>query len=295
MNTRTLRLNLLWYLTATFLVVAETATVWAEGDAEPRISITSQGLKSNRDSVENQVKSQDELPPLITSGTRIQSTRAGKQQKLSAGAPQLGMQALNDDFWIYSAGVELYSDQDFDGYYVGIDLTFDADTIYDVADVYAVLYLSYDFGPWNEYASTDDFAIYGASGDDEYFIETELVSGYLTGSYDILIELFDAYDGTFVASFGPDESSQLSYLPLEDIGRDIPRNTTVIIEEGGGSIGLLGLLVLLGVAGLTRRRACRQPLGPNRMCATLAGRTHDFSPPRGEIVEIDVQCRDHQQ
>jgi hypothetical protein len=254
MKTRTLQINLLGYLTATFLLLAATATVWAEGDAEPRVSITSQGLRLNRSSVEKQVKSQDELPPLLKSGSRDQSTRAGKQQKLSAGAPQSGMQAVNDDFWIYSAGVELYSDQDFDGYYVGIDLTFDADTIYDVADVYAVLYLSYDLGPWNEYAATDDFAIYGASGDDEYFIETELVSGYPTGSYDILIELFDAYDGTFVASFGPDESSQLAYLPLEDIGRDTPRGTTVIIEQGGGATGLLGLLALLGVAGLARRK-----------------------------------------
>jgi hypothetical protein len=136
-----------------------------------------------------------------------------------------------------------------------IKLDFDADTIYNVADVYAVLYLSYEFGPWNEYASTNDFTIFGASGDDAYFVETELVSGYLTGEYDILIELFDAFDGTFVASFGPDESSSLAFLPLEDVNRDTPPGTTIIINEGGGgSSGLLGLLALFGIAGLARTR-----------------------------------------
>jgi hypothetical protein len=144
---------------------------------------------------------------------------------------------------------------DRDGYYSAIKLNFDADTIYSIADVYAVLYLSYELGPWNEYASTNDFTIYGASGDDEYFVETDLITGYLTGEYDILIELFDAYDGTFVASFGPNESSNLAYLPLEDAGRDTPPVTTVIIHEGGGgSLGLLGLLALFGVAGLARTR-----------------------------------------
>lgn len=252
MNTRTRRLDIGWYLVSTFLLLSTAATVKAEADEEPRISITSQGLSLNRSGVEKHVKTHDELPVLVKSGSRSQSSRAGKQLKSSNGSTESGMQAANGDFWIYSADVELYSDLDFDGFFVGIDLAFDADTIYTAADVYAVLYLSYELGPWNEYAYTDDFTIYGASGDDEYFIETELVSGYPTGGYDVLIELFDTYDGSFVASFGPDDSSQLSNLPLEDIGRDTPRQTTVIIDQGGGSTGLLSLLALLGVAGMTR-------------------------------------------
>lgn len=252
MKTRTRQLNVVWYLASTLLLLAAAATVKAETDAEPRISITSQGLRIDRSGVEKHVKSHDELPALVISGDRSRSSRAAGQQKLTVGATESGSQTPNGDFWFYSADVELYSDLDFDGYYVGIDVTFDADTIYDVADVYAVLYLSYELGPWNEYAYTEDFTIHGASGDDEYFIETELVSGYPTGDYDILIELYDTYDGAFVASFGPDDSSQLSYLPLEDIGRDTPQQTVVIVEQGGGSTGLLSLLALLGVAGMTR-------------------------------------------
>lgn len=257
MKTRTRRLNVAWYLASAFLLMAAAATVKAETDAEPRISITSQGMTLDRSGVEKHVKSHDELPALVTSGSRSKPSRAGGLQKSSIDAAASGSQAPNGDFWFYSADVELYSDLDFDGYYVGIDVTFDADTIYNTADVYAVLYLSYEFGPWNEYTYTDDFTIHGASGDDEYFIETELVSGYPTGYYDILIELYDTYDGAFVASFGPDDSSQLSHLPLEDMGRDTPQQTVVIVEQGGGSTGLLSLLALLGVAGMTRllRRA----------------------------------------
>ena len=62
------------------------------------------------------------------------------------------------------------------------------------------MYLSYEGGPWNEYAETEDFTIFGTSSEDEYVLVSELMSGYPTGSYDILIELFDAYDGAF-----PDE------------------------------------------------------------------------------------------
>jgi hypothetical protein len=116
-----------------------------------------------------------------------------------------------------------------------------------------VIYLSYEFGPWNEYVTTQDFTIFGASGEDEYIVDTELVSGYPTGDYDILIELFDAYDGTFLASFGPDDTSELSYLPLEDIGRDTPRSTTVVVTQGGGSLGWFLLLSMLGAAALRKR------------------------------------------
>jgi hypothetical protein len=234
------------YLSLTLLLIAASASVLAEESAEPRVSTSAQG---------NEVFL-DELEPLTVTGNRTESTRASGQQVASAAGLESGAMTPNIEFWIYDASVELYDDWDRDGYYIGINLTFDADTVYTVADVYAVIYLSYNFGPWNEYSSTDDFTIFGASGADEYSVETELVSGYVTGDYDILIELFDVYDGSFVASFGPEDSPELSYLPLEDAGRDTPPQTTVIVSEGGGgSSGLLGLLTLLGVTGWRRVRA----------------------------------------
>lgn len=256
MKTQTRRFNYVWFLSAAMLLLAGAATSRAEETPEPRISTSSQGKGIQRGSVGDGLITYEELEPLIITGSRDKSTRGSAQKDLSGSGLQSGAQSANMDFWIYDASVELYADLDRDGFYYGVDLTFDADTVYDVADVYAVLYLSYDLGPWNEYASTEDFTIYGASGEDQYSIETELVSGYPTGGYDILIELFDTFDGTFVASFGPDDSSQLSNLPLEDIGRDTPQSTTIIVDDhGGGSLGLLGLLALLGVAGLFRARA----------------------------------------
>ena len=256
MKTKTRRLDIIAYSFAALLLLAGVATVRAETVAEPRISTTSEGQGIQRGIVGDGVVSHDELEPLITAGARNKSTRASGH-KVLPGESQLGStsQSPNVEFWFYDANVELFTDLDRDGYFTGIDLTFDADTLYSVADVYAVIYLSYEFGPWNEYAVTEDFVIFGASGDDEYVVETELVSGYPTGDYDILIELFDVYDGAFVASIGPEESSELSYLPLEDAGRDVPLSTTVIVNSGGGSLGCLGLLALLGVAGLTRALA----------------------------------------
>ena len=253
MKTQTQRLNIAWYLSAATLLLAGAATVRAEANPEMRISVTSQGQGMLRTT--DQVISHDELEPLITNGIRSKSTRGGVQQEAPGVGSGTGAQTPNVEFWIFDASVELFSDLDRDNYYSGVKLNFDADTVYNVADVYAVLYLSYEFGPWNEYASTEDFTIFGASGDDEYFVETELVSGYLTGEYDILIELFDSYDGTFIASFGPEDSSNLAYLPLEDVNRDTPPGTTIIVNEGGGgSLGLLGLLALLGVTGLASTR-----------------------------------------
>ncbi len=193
-------------------------------------------------------KSDDSYKALSLSGTR---------------ASPSGQQSASDDFWFYTADVVLFNDDDFDGFYWGIDLLFDADTYYDVADVYAVVYLSYEGGPWNEFAVTDTFSIFGASGDDDYVLVTDLVSGYPTGYYDILIELFDAYDGAFLADFGPEDTSELSLLPLEDANRDDPHfdDPVVVVHGGGGATSWwmisLMLLLLLGTS-LRNNRKRRQ-------------------------------------
>ena len=143
-------------------------------------------------------------------------------------------------------------------------MRFDADTIWGVADVYAVVYLSFEGGPWNQYAVTNDFTIFGTSAVDDYVIETELLSGYPTGYYDLLIELFDAWDGSYLASFGPADSSELSFLPLESANRDdpFPGGGGVSVSRGGGGaftwlmLAMLPLLRLrsIGAAANLRRR-----------------------------------------
>jgi hypothetical protein len=236
----------------TLLLATVQSVVADEGDK--RVTITTQGSASERDAGTLIPSSRDEFGALLVSGKRDSRPGETELQKSSMNSAA----GLNTDFWFYDAWVALYSDIDRDGFYTGIELNFDADTIYSAADVFAVVYLSYEYGPWNEYAETEIFTILGTSALDEYTIETDLVSGYPPGDYDILIELYDAYDGALVAAIGPDDSSELTILPLEDISYDSPsRETTQVVVNsgGGGSASLLLLLTLAGAAGLSRRRA----------------------------------------
>ena len=174
-----------------------------------------------------------------------------------------------NDFWFYTADVILFNDDDFDGYYWGIDLLFDADTYYDVADVYAIVYLSFEGGPWNEVVVTESFPIFGATSDDEYVLVTELLSGYPTGDYDILIELIDSFDGAFLAEFGPWDTSELSFLPLEDANRDEPHfdDPVVVVHGGGGATSwwMISLMLLLLLGNSLRNNRERRKKAPIRV------------------------------
>jgi hypothetical protein len=188
-------------------------------------------------------ETRDEHAEPSNSGTRSSKMRSGATSKTSS----LMAASANTDFWIYLVDVELYADDDRDGYYSGIDLLIDVDTYHSVADVYAVAYLSHEGGPWEEYAVTEDFTIFGSSGTDDYVIVTDLVNGYPRGEYDLLVEVFDARNDAFLAFMGPEETSELAFLPLEDMNRDAPTNTetrVTVNNGGGGSLGLLTLFVL---------------------------------------------------
>ena len=247
------------FLTATLLGIGLAvlpgiaATAPAEaghtGD-EPRMSITRHHVEGGRDNPSRVEETTEDYDPLLKGSDRVSSATRGSHSK---PGNETTSQVANYDFWIYDVDVILFNDDDRDGYFHGIDLLFDADTYFSSAEVYGVLYLSYEGGPWNEYGVTEDFWIYGSSANDEYVMVTELMQGYPTGDYDLLIELFDAWDGTFVASFGPEDSSKLSYLPLEDFNRDAPvEETRVVVNSGGGGAVdacMLSVLLRLLVAG----------------------------------------------
>jgi hypothetical protein len=251
MNTRRIILLPLASLLMHMSAVGQAA---AFADDNPRKSVTAQGLVSQGGTASGIELSHDEHQALEASGQRSKPTRPTVQQKSAARV----IASPNTDFWFYTADVELFDDRDRDGFYSGISLLFDADTYYEIADVYAVIYLSYEYGEWNEYAETETFTLFGASDEDEYIVETDLVAGYPTGSYDILIELYDAWDNAFVASFGPEDTSELAILPLEDAERDSPASvgtTRIVVSSGGGgSTGWLFLLALAGAAMRVRAR-----------------------------------------
>ncbi|MFK7888911.1 MAG: choice-of-anchor H family protein [Gammaproteobacteria bacterium] len=159
-------------------------------------------------------------------------------------------------FGVFDGFAEIYFDDDADGFFYGLDVFFDVDTDFDSAFVYAALYLSLNGGPWELYYTTDDFEINGAIADDEYVVETELFDGYPTDFYDVLVEIYDADFGDFVAEFGPADSSALAVLPLEDQLRDTPvavgGGFLAVNNGGGGALG--GSLIALGLLAFARRR-----------------------------------------
>lgn len=166
------------------------------------------------------------------------------------------LRAMYGDSWVYEATTDVFADRDGDGYFRYLRVQFDVDTIYMESYVYAEIYLSADGAAWEHLYSTQDFPIWGSDPDDDYEVETELVSGYSTGLYDVLIEIYDADTGELVDEFGPNESPEFSLLPLEDSERDgafvpppPPPN-----DGGGGAFSWLGLAGLLGALALQRKR-----------------------------------------
>ncbi len=160
-------------------------------------------------------------------------------------------------FRIYDAATELFDDYDRDGYYTYLRVTFDVDTDYAEAEVFADVWLR---GPGGEYVlihETEVFTVRGTSAADDYEVEAELVAGFPPGLYDLLIEVYDARDGFFVADYDALDSSALSLLPLEDISFDGGLPPPVVHADGNGGSGsfsLAGLGVLAAIGLLRRRR-----------------------------------------
>jgi hypothetical protein len=162
------------------------------------------------------------------------------------------------DFIIYDADTELISDINFDGYYHRFNITIDVDTVYDSAYVYAKLYLSYEGGPWNHYATSDNYHIYGDSELDSFIIETELADGFPTGYYDIRIEVYDADLDEWLLSYGPYDDVSLSSLPLQDAYIDDSNQVLLYVEPeivvvadvhsgaSGWGLALIPLISLIG-------------------------------------------------
>lgn len=251
-------------LSALIVLLAISVSVEAQ---EARSSNTEHFVTGGRDGQGESTKTTDQYAELVSEGQREKPSYKSESRTAATGESGTAAASLRYDFWIYDADVILFSDDDGDGHYYGIDLLFDADTIYVEADVYAAVYLSFEGGPWNEYAVTEDFTISGATDLDEYVLVTELMSGYPRGRYDLLIELFDAVDGSYLASFGPEDTTELMLLPLEDFNRDEPGYdttittvTTVTVSSGHGGSGAAGLPMLAALLAIVagRRRRIRR-------------------------------------
>jgi hypothetical protein len=141
-------------------------------------------------------------------------------------------------------------DDDDDGYYHRLSVTFDPDVSSGHAWIYAKLYLSLEGGPWNLYYTTESFPIEGDRSDDDYEVVTRLLDGYPSGYYDVLIELYDADAEMWVAEYGPNDDRDLAVLPLEDRYRD-GDDYHDHYDGGGGAVDIF--MVLLGLGALLSR------------------------------------------
>lgn len=176
-----------------------------------------------------------------------QSRGAPARTKSAPGAPAKHCCA----FRVYDAHTRLYDDRDHDGYYSYLQLDFDVDTDFEVADIYADIWLIDSYGDETLLFATEVFTIYGHSGIDDYRVEAELVAGFDPDLYDVLIEVFDAYDDSLVAHHGARESSAMSLLPMESVHQDDWRRE-VHAHGGGGRLKAGWLLLAAAALGLRR-------------------------------------------
>ncbi len=240
-------------LVASSFLGANAFAAEATADTEDRITRSAAGPASEHAADELRDPASFELIRRAAAEITVKPRRAGGSDK---GTDAL--KAAYGDSWVYEATTEVFSDRDADGYYRYLRVRFDADTIYTYSYIYAEIYVSADGTAWEHLYSTQDFAVWGSDPDDDYEVETELVSGYSTGLYDVLIELYDADTGELVDEFGPNESPAFSLLPLEDSVRDgvpppPPPDYYDDHDGGGGAISWLGLAGLLGALALRRR------------------------------------------
>jgi len=158
------------------------------------------------------------------------------------------------DFTIYGATSILEEDYDSDGFYQTFSVIFDADiysyTLNQLGEVYALLYISKNGGPWTHYYTTDSFLIEGDTELDEYEVMTTFISGYSTDHYDILIDLYQVGNPDVVASYSADDSNALYALSLESADYDEPYVEVIDVIEishYGGSFPLIIILFMLSI------------------------------------------------
>lgn len=228
-------------LTLILAAIVLLSPLQAETTGDVRASTSVSYLATEKSPVDLNSAEVDIMPALEKFGFRDET---GQQNKV------IQSKSCGCDISVFNATTILLSDDDNDGFYHRIKVIVDADSDPGHgAWVYAKLYLSFEGGPWNHYATSGDFFVEGPTDLDEFVVETELSDGFPTGYYDIRIELYDADFNDWLDTYGPNDDGSLNAIPLEDAERDDDYSHGI---HGGGGVGfwLLAALSLLGLGRL---------------------------------------------
>ena len=118
---------------------------------------TAEKQSTSREAFSNieEASQQSAKPALSPSVTHVSSASVSAQ---SSG--QVSAQHHSSDYSIYTADVQLISDTDHDGYYSTFRVSFDADTHWSTANVYAEIYLTDSSGHRDLNFTTSNFNIH---------------------------------------------------------------------------------------------------------------------------------------
>jgi len=210
---------------------------WSVQSTEKQFEKTSELIYKSSDGTQTNVPS---LTPSAQSKTAV-SVSNKKQTQAKTLTVRPDAMSLNQEFWIFDAWVEFHSDEDRDGYFNHFSVEFDADTEYSSAQVYARLYLGKD-EVFKEYHTTSNFNIFSDNNTDSFVVESELLNGFSPAEYEVLIELYDAYNDELVAVFDGNDDADLYLLSLES--NEYESVQVIVVREHGGSLSLWGLLLI---------------------------------------------------
>jgi len=170
-----------------------------------------------------------------------------------------------DETWVADIGTLLTRDLDDDGYYTGFSLSIDVDTHRAHHEIYLAINTRNSNGTISPLYRTSDFTIYGDAYSDELQVDIDLVNSYPADSYNLLIDVFDAWDDRLLDTVADQQFSNLGQLPLEsedldiaparpvipanDQGEEPVRNIRVVEHAGSASLWWLAGLALLACRG----------------------------------------------
>ncbi len=151
---------------------------------------------------------------------------SSKTARLRKTSPESSTNAFG--FEIYDAVVYLLEDMDNDGFYSEFDVEIDVDVDSGFADVYAEIYFRNGNGDWQYLTTTEVFEIESNLASDSYTVAIQLLDGFPTDYYDILIDVYEDGFAGIVATLEPFDDGDLEFLPLEDILNDSGSNSLIL-------------------------------------------------------------------